>query len=105
MTSDAIATVKACFEAFGTRETERVMSHFAPVPHRAGGDPSVPHRVLRSRRAARIRAADHGGGRRSVLVPGRYTVADGLITDYRVLDDSLGVTRTYLGEPLATTLT
>ncbi|WP_329344079.1 hypothetical protein OG252_46670 [Streptomyces sp. NBC_01352] len=40
-----------------------------------------------------------------MLVPGRYTVADGLITDYRVLDDSLGVTRTYLGEPLATTLT
>ncbi|MCX4461686.1 nuclear transport factor 2 family protein [Streptomyces sp. NBC_01728] len=33
----------------------------------------------------------------------RFTVADGLITDYRVFEDSLGITRTYFGEPLTTT--
>jgi ketosteroid isomerase-like protein len=32
----------------------------------------------------------------------RFTVADGLITDYRVFEDSLGITRTYLGDPLTT---
>ncbi|MFK0159470.1 nuclear transport factor 2 family protein [Streptomyces sp. NPDC090499] len=30
----------------------------------------------------------------------RFAVADGVITDYRVFEDSLGVTRTHLGEPL-----
>ncbi|MDX3586258.1 nuclear transport factor 2 family protein [Streptomyces europaeiscabiei] len=33
----------------------------------------------------------------------RFTVVDALITDYRVFEDSLGITRTYLGEPLTTT--
>lgn len=30
----------------------------------------------------------------------RFTIADGLITDYRVFEDSLGITRSYLGVPL-----
>ncbi|MFF9810664.1 nuclear transport factor 2 family protein [Streptomyces coeruleorubidus] len=30
----------------------------------------------------------------------RFTVVGGLISDYRVFEDSLGITRTYLGEPL-----
>lgn len=30
MTSEAIATAEACFEAFGTRGLERTLSHFAP---------------------------------------------------------------------------
>ncbi|MFF3331855.1 nuclear transport factor 2 family protein [Streptomyces sp. NPDC002888] len=29
----------------------------------------------------------------------RFTIADGLITDYRVFEDSLGITRSYLGAP------
>ncbi len=33
----------------------------------------------------------------------RFTVVGGLISDYRVFEDSLGITRTYLGEPLTTT--
>ncbi|MCX4760103.1 nuclear transport factor 2 family protein [Streptomyces sp. NBC_01275] len=30
----------------------------------------------------------------------RFTVTDGLITDYRVFEDSLGITRSFLGAPL-----
>ncbi|GAQ65757.1 hypothetical protein SsS58_06172 [Streptomyces scabiei] len=33
----------------------------------------------------------------------RFTVADGLINDYRVFEDSLGITRTHLGDPLTST--
>lgn len=33
----------------------------------------------------------------------RFTISNGLITDYRVFEDSLGITRTHLGEPLTTT--
>lgn len=32
----------------------------------------------------------------------RFTVTDGLITDYRVFEDSLGITRAHTGEPHTT---
>ncbi|MGW3981907.1 nuclear transport factor 2 family protein [Streptomyces mirabilis] len=32
----------------------------------------------------------------------RFAVVDGLITDYRVFEDSLGITRAYCGEPVIT---
>ncbi|MFC8143513.1 nuclear transport factor 2 family protein [Streptomyces paradoxus] len=139
MTSEAIATVEAYFEAFGTRDMERILSHFtADTTWAIPGDPALtpwagsragPEEIRQSL-AAFFAAVEpltfelgtlvETGGR--VLAPGRYasrfhpsgqvlesemilrfTVADGLITDYRVFEDSLGITRTHLGEPLTTT--
>lgn len=64
MTSQAVTTVEAYWDAFGAR-------HGAdPLPFAA--DATWTH----------------------------FTVTDGLITDYRVFEDSLGITRAHLGEPL-----
>jgi len=65
MTSQAVTTVEAYLDAFGARDTERILSPFA-------ADATWTH----------------------------FTVTDGLITDYRVFEDSLGITRAHLGEPL-----
>ncbi|MER6959889.1 nuclear transport factor 2 family protein [Streptomyces sp. NPDC000618] len=139
MTSEAIATVEAYLEAFGTRDTDRILTHFAPgATWTIPGDPALtpwagsrtgPEEIRQSL-AAFFAAVEplafalgtmaEADGR--VLVPGRYTsrfhpsgqvldsemvlrftVADGLITDYRVFEDSLGITRTHLGEPLTNT--
>ncbi|MFF3851026.1 nuclear transport factor 2 family protein [Streptomyces sp. NPDC002328] len=96
MTSEAIATVEAYFDAFGTRDLERILAHFAPdATWTVPGDPALtpwagsrtgPEEIRRSLTASEM-----------IL---RFTVTDGLITDYRVFEDSLGITRTHLGEPL-----
>jgi ketosteroid isomerase-like protein len=139
MTSEAIATVEAYFEAFGTRDMGRILSHFAPdATWTIPGDPALTpwagrrtgpeeiHQSLTAFFAAveplafELQTMVEADGR--VLAPGRYasrfhpsgqilesemiirfTIADGLITDYRVFEDSLGITRTYVGEPLTTT--
>ncbi|WSQ14797.1 nuclear transport factor 2 family protein [Streptomyces sp. NBC_01231] len=139
MTSEAIATVEAYFEAFGTRDLERILPHFAPdATWMIPGDPVLtpwagrrtgPEEIGQSLTAFfaaveplafELQTMVEADGR--VLAPGRYasrfhpsrqvlesemilrfTVADGLITDYRVFEDSLGITHTYLGEPLTTT--
>ncbi|MFF5307957.1 nuclear transport factor 2 family protein [Streptomyces massasporeus] len=138
MNSEAIATVEAYFEAFGTRDMERILSHFAPdATWTIPGDPALtpwagrrtgPEEIQQSLTAFfaaveplafELQAMAEADGR--VLVPGRYasrfhpsgqvlegemvlrfTIVDGLISDYRVFEDSLGITRTYLGEPLTT---
>ncbi|WP_033318185.1 nuclear transport factor 2 family protein [Streptomyces yerevanensis] len=138
MTSEAILTVEAYFEALGARDMERILSRFAPdATWTIPGDPALTpwagHRTgpkdIEQSLTAFFAAVDplvfelqtmvEADGR--VLVPGRYasrfrpsgqvlesemilrfTVADGLITDYRVFEDSLGITRTCLGEPLTT---
>ncbi|MEU4466824.1 nuclear transport factor 2 family protein [Streptomyces sp. NPDC024017] len=138
MTSEAIATVEAYFEAFGTRDMERILSHFAPdATWTIPGDPALtpwaghrtgPKEIQQSLTAFfasveplafELQTMAEADGR--VLVPGRYasrfhpsgqvlesemilrlTIVDGLISDYRVFEDSLGITRTYLGEPLTT---
>ncbi|MEH0587075.1 nuclear transport factor 2 family protein [Streptomyces sp. B21-106] len=42
MTSEAIATVEAYFDAFGTRDMERVLSHFTPeATWTIPGDPAL----------------------------------------------------------------
>ncbi|MFD7476138.1 DUF2255 family protein, partial [Streptomyces sp. NPDC059837] len=134
MTSEAIATVEAYFEAFGTRDMERILVHFAPdATWTIPGDPALtpwagsrtgPEEIGQSLTAFfaaveplafELQPLAESDGR--VLVPGRYasrfhpsgqvlesemilrfTVVDGLITDYRVFEDSLGITRAYLGE-------
>ncbi|MFI1034486.1 nuclear transport factor 2 family protein [Streptomyces sp. NPDC020951] len=139
MTSEAITTVEAYFEAFGSRDLERILTHFAPdATWMIPGDPALtpwagrrtgPEEIRQSIAAFfaaveplafELHTMAETDGR--VLVPGRYasrfhpskqvlesemilrfTVTDGLITDYRVFEDSLGITRTYLGQPLATT--
>ncbi|MEU0073508.1 nuclear transport factor 2 family protein [Streptomyces sp. NPDC006332] len=139
MISEAIATVEAYFEAFGTRDMERVLSHFTPeatwtIPGDQALTPWAGSRTgpqeIRQSLTAFFAAVEplsfelgtvvEADGR--VFAPGRYTsrfhpsgqvlesemimrftVADGMINDYRVFEDSLGVTRTYLGEPLTTT--
>ncbi|WSQ14853.1 nuclear transport factor 2 family protein [Streptomyces sp. NBC_01231] len=138
MTSEAIATVEAYFEDFGTRDMERILSHFTPdATWTIPGDPGLtpwagsytgPAEIQQSLTAffAAVEplAFDLGtmveaDGR--VLAPGRYasrfhpsgqalesemilrfTISNGLITDYRVFE-ALGITRTHLGEPLTTT--
>ncbi|MFC8669825.1 DUF2255 family protein [Streptomyces sp. NPDC057199] len=139
MTSEAIATVEAYFDAFGTRDLERILVRFAPdVTWTIPGDPALtpwagtrtgPEEIRQSLTAFfaaveplafELGTMVEADGR--VLAPGRYTsrfhpsgqvlesemilrftVADGLITDYRVFEDSLGITRTHLGQPLTTT--
>lgn len=139
MTSEAILTVEAYFDALGTREMERILSHFAPdATWTIPGDPALtpwagrrtgPEEIRQSLTAFfaaveplafELQTMVEADGR--VLAPGRYasrfrpsgqvlesemilrfTVADGLITDYRVFEDSLGITRTCLGVPLTTT--
>lgn len=139
MTSEAILTVEAYFEALGTRDMERILSHFTPdATWTIPGDPALtpwaghrtgPKDIEQSLTAFfaaveplvfELQTMVEADGR--VLVPGRYasrfrpsgqvlesemilrfTVVDGLITDYRVFEDSLGITRTCLGEPLTTT--
>lgn len=138
MTSEAILTVEAYFDALGTREMERILSHFAPdATWTIPGDPALtpwagrrsgPEEIRQSLTeffaaveplAFELRTMVEADGQ--VLAPGRYasrfrpsgqvlesemilrfTVTDGLITDYRVFEDSLGITRTCLGEPLST---
>lgn len=138
MASKAILAVAAYLEAFGSRDMERILSHFAPdATWTIPGDPGLtpwagsrtgPEEIRQSLTAFfaaveplafELQTMVESDGR--VLVPGRYasrfhpsgqvlesemilrfTVADGLITDYRVFEDSLGITRTHLGEPLAT---
>ncbi|MGI3225154.1 nuclear transport factor 2 family protein [Streptomyces sp. GTA36] len=139
MASEAILTVEAYFDALGTREMERILSHFAPdATWTIPGDPALtpwagrrsgPEEIRQSLTelfaaveplAFELRTMVEADGQ--VLAPGRYasrfrpsgqvlesemilrfTVTDGLITDYRVFEDSLGITRTCLGEPLSTT--
>ncbi|MGW3419280.1 nuclear transport factor 2 family protein [Streptomyces phaeochromogenes] len=139
MTSEAILTVEAYFDALGTREMERILSHFAAdATWTIPGDPALtpwagrrtgPEEIRQSLTAffAAVEPLAFELGTMvevdgQVLAPGRYasrfrpsgqvldsemilrfTVADGLITDYRVFEDSLGITRTCLGEPLSTT--
>ncbi|MGW3666718.1 nuclear transport factor 2 family protein [Streptomyces sp. NPDC005141] len=141
MTSQAITTVEAYFDAFGTRDMERVLSHFPPdATWTIPGDPALtpwagsrtgPEGIRQSLTAFfaaveplafELGTMVEAGGR--VLAPGRYasrfhpsgqvlesemimrfTVWNGLITDYRVFEDSLGITRAHLGEPLTTTPT
>ncbi|MFJ9026178.1 nuclear transport factor 2 family protein [Streptomyces sp. NPDC102259] len=139
MTSEAIATVEAYFEAFGARDMERVISHFTPeATWTIPGDPALtpwagsrtgPEEIRQSLTAffAAVEPLAFELGTMleadgQVLAPGRYssrfhpsgqvlesemilrfTVADGLITDYRVFEDSLGITRTHLGDPLTST--
>lgn len=139
MTSEAILTVEAYFDALGTREMERILSHFAPdATWTIPGDPALtpwagrrsgPEEIRQSLTelfaaveplAFELRTMVEADGQ--VLAPGRYasrfrpsgqvlesemilrfTVTDGLITDHRVFEDPLGITRTCLGEPLSTT--
>ncbi|MFI6466242.1 nuclear transport factor 2 family protein [Streptomyces sp. NPDC050528] len=139
MTSEAIATVEAYFDAFGTRDMKRTLSHFTPdATWTIPGDPALtpwagsrtgPEEIRQSLTAFfaaveplafELGTMVEADGR--VLAPGRYssrfhpsgqvlesemilrfTVADGLINDYRVFEDSLGITRTHLGDPLTTT--
>ncbi|MFD9195926.1 nuclear transport factor 2 family protein [Streptomyces phaeochromogenes] len=92
MTSEAILTVEAYFDALGTREMERILSHFAPdATWTIPGDPALTPWAGRRTGPEEIR--------QSLTA----FFADGLITDYRVFEDSLGITRTCLGEPLSTT--
>ncbi|MER7930633.1 nuclear transport factor 2 family protein [Streptomyces sp. NPDC096057] len=134
MTSDAIPTVEAYFEALGTRDLERILPHFArDATWTIPGDPALtpwagrrtgPEEIRQSLTAffAAVEPLAFELGTLvevdgSVLAPGRYasrfhpsgqvlesemilrfTVVDGLITDYRVFEDSLGITRTHLGE-------
>ncbi|MFF9808244.1 nuclear transport factor 2 family protein [Streptomyces coeruleorubidus] len=136
MTSQAIATVEAYFDAFGRRDMERILAHFPPdATWTIPGDPALtpwagsrtgPEGIRQSLTAFftaveplafELGTVVEADGR--VLVPGRYasrfhpsgqvlesemimrfTVTDGLITDYRVFEDSLGITRAHLGEPL-----
>ncbi|MEU5645244.1 nuclear transport factor 2 family protein [Streptomyces milbemycinicus] len=135
MTSAAITAVEAYFQAFGARDMERILSHFAgDATWTIPGDPALapwagsrtgPEEIQQSLTAFfaaveplafELGTMVEADGR--VLVPGRYasrfhpsgqvlesemilrfTVTDGLITDYRVFEDSLGITRTHLGEP------
>ncbi|MGW6521568.1 nuclear transport factor 2 family protein [Streptomyces sp. NPDC054962] len=139
MTSEAIATVEAYFDAFGTRDMERVLSHFtADATWTIPGDPALtpwagsrsgPEEIQQSLTAFfaaveplafELGTMVEADGR--VLAPGRYTsrfhpsgqvlesetilrftVADGLITDYRVFEDSLGISCAHVGERLTTT--
>jgi ketosteroid isomerase-like protein len=141
MTSQAIATVEAYFDAFGARDMERVLSHFTPdATWTIPGDPTltpwagsrtgpegIRHSLTAFFTAVEPLAFELGpmveaDGR--VLAPGwyasrfhpsgqvlesemitRFTVTDGLITDYRVFEDSLGITRAHLGGPLSATPT
>ncbi|MFE2318839.1 DUF2255 family protein [Streptomyces sp. NPDC059441] len=139
MTSEAIATVEAYFEALGARDMERILSHFAPAATwTIPGDPTLtpwagtrtaPEEIRQSLTAffavvepLAFELETPVEADERVLAPGRYasrfhpsgqvlesemilrfTVADGLITDYRVFEDPLGITRTHLGEPLTTT--
>ncbi|MFI6699053.1 nuclear transport factor 2 family protein [Streptomyces sp. NPDC050509] len=136
MTSEAIATVQAYFESLGTRDMERILTHFAPdVTWAIPGDPTLtpwagrrsgPEEIRQSLAAFfaavepiafELRSLVETDGQ--VLAPGRYasrfhrsgqvlesemilrfTIVGGLITDYRVFEDSLGITRTHLGVPL-----
>lgn len=135
MTSQAITTVEAYLDAFGARDTERILSHFAAdATWTIPGDPALtpwagtrsgPEGIRQSLNAFftaveplafELGTLTEANAR--VLVPGRYssrfhpsgqvlesemimrfTVTDGLITDYRVFEDSLGITRAHLGEP------
>ncbi|MER7930743.1 nuclear transport factor 2 family protein [Streptomyces sp. NPDC096057] len=137
MTSEANTTVEAYLDAFGTRDMERVLSHFPPdATWTIPGDPALtpwagsrtgPEGIRQSLTAFfaaveplafELGTMVEADGR--VLAPGRYTsrfhpsgqvlesemimrfaVMDGLITDYRAFEDSLGISRTHLGEPPA----
>ncbi|MFI6374420.1 nuclear transport factor 2 family protein [Streptomyces sp. NPDC050546] len=136
MPNKAILTVEAYLEALGSRDMERILSHFAPdASWTIPGDPALtpwagrrtgPEQIRRSLTAFfaaveplafELQSMVEADGQ--VLVPGRYasrfhpsgqvlesemilrfTVADGLITDYRVFEDSLGITRSHVGRPL-----
>ncbi|MFI6037997.1 nuclear transport factor 2 family protein [Streptomyces sp. NPDC051315] len=141
MTSQAIATVEAYFDALGARDMERVLSHFPPdATWTIPGNPALtpwagsrtgPEGIRQSLTefftaveplAFELGPMVEADGR--VLAPGRYasrfhpsgqvlesemimrfTVADGLITDYRVFEDSFGITRAHLGGSLTATPT
>ncbi|GGQ66558.1 nuclear transport factor 2 family protein [Streptomyces asoensis] len=138
MTSEAIATVEAYLRAFGTRDMQRILSHFAPdATWTIPGDPALtpwagsrtgPEAIGQSLTAFfaaveplafALGTLVESDGR--VLAPGRYTsrfhpsghvlesemilrftVTNGVITDYRVFEDSLGITRAHTGEPHTT---
>ncbi|MER7684118.1 DUF2255 family protein [Streptomyces sp. NPDC097610] len=110
MSREAIATVEAYFEALGARDRERILSHFAPdATWTIPGDPALtpwagtrtgPEEIRQSLTAFFAAVEPLAFELQMIL---RFTVADGLITDYRVFEDSLGITRTHLGEPLMTT--